>query len=284
MVDTPEEERMQMHAFTRPSSQLRLKVRDTLLRSLRHSSLYRRLVVANKEKGARTKTVGQALHKKFTHSPWEGTSFLKFIYGQLNNGKLAMRYGHSPTDECPLCHMPDSCTHIAGECLNHEALRISRHNAVCQLIHAAIRKTTKGRGALHSAPDLVMAMADTGKQPMTTRDSIELLSPTSEDINIPPTTKTHQHVWLARLTTSEDVRCRRHTGVSQDPRYNHWGLFAAAGDAECTAAPTRIPDWVLPQGETHMLFDAGHGTTPDLIYARGVPDTTSPDPTSFDRK
>ena len=76
-----EAERLQMHTFMRPSSQLRLKVRDALLRSLHHSSLYRRLIViANKEKGARTKTVGQVLHKKLTHSPWEGISLLKFIY------------------------------------------------------------------------------------------------------------------------------------------------------------------------------------------------------------
>ena len=31
-----------------------------------------------------------------------------------------------------------------------------------------------------------------------------------------------------------------------------------------------------------MLFEAGHGTSPDLIYARGVPNTPSLDPTSFD--
>ena len=135
-----------MHAFTRPSSQLRLKVRDALLRSLHHSSLYRRLIVANKEKGARTKTVGQALHTKLTHSLWEGTSLLKFIYGQLCNGKRAMGYGHALTDESRLCHMPDSCTHIAGECPDHETLRISRHNAACQLIHAALRKTAKREG------------------------------------------------------------------------------------------------------------------------------------------
>jgi hypothetical protein len=98
--------------------------------------------------------VGQALHKKLNHSSWEGTSLLKFIYGQLYNGKLAMRYGHAPTDECPLCHMPDSCTYIDGEYPDHEALRITRHNAACQLIHAAIRKTAKEGGALHSAPDL----------------------------------------------------------------------------------------------------------------------------------
>ena len=33
-----------------------------------------------------------------------------------------------------------------------------------------------------------------------------------------------------------------------------------------------------------MLFDAGNGTAPDLIYARGVPNTPSPDPTSFNKK
>ena len=33
-----------------------------------------------------------------------------------------------------------------------------------------------------------------------------------------------------------------------------------------------------------MMFDAGHGATLDLIYARGVPNTPSPDPTSFNKK
>jgi hypothetical protein len=73
---TPDADRLQMHACTRPSPQLRKKVRDALLRSLHHSSLYWRLVVASKEKGARTKTVAQTLHMKLTHSPWEGTALL----------------------------------------------------------------------------------------------------------------------------------------------------------------------------------------------------------------
>jgi hypothetical protein len=178
-----------MHAFTRPSLQLRLKVRDALLHSLHHSSLYRRFIVANKKKGARTKTIGQVLHKKLTRSPWKGTALLKFIYGQLYKGKLAMRYGHAPTDEFPLCHMLDSCTHIVGECPDHKALRNSRYNAACQLVHAAIRKTAKGGGALHSASDLILVMADTCAQPMTTRDSLESLSPTSEDTDPSPTTE-----------------------------------------------------------------------------------------------
>jgi hypothetical protein len=32
------------------------------------------------------------------------------------------------------------------------------------------------------------------------------------------------------------------------------------------------------------LFEAGHGTAPNRFYARGVPVTPSPDPTSFDKK
>ncbi len=179
-----------MHAFARPSPQLRTKVREALLRSLHHSSLYRRLILANKEKGARTKTVGQAIHKKLTHSPREGTSLLKFLYGQLYNGKLALRYRHAPTDECPLCHMPDSCTYLAGECPDPEALRISRHIAACQLVHAVIRKAVKGGGALHSAPNLKLVIADTCVQPMTTGNSIEYLSTTSEYTDPSPTKET----------------------------------------------------------------------------------------------
>ncbi len=166
--------------------------------------MYMRLIIANKEKGTCTKTVGQALHKKLTHSPWEGNSLLKFIYGQLCIGKLAKRYGHALTDECPLCHMPDSCTHIAGKFPDHEAMRISCHNAAYQLIHAAMYKTAKGGGALYSAPGLVLVMEDTGTQPMTTGVSIESLSPTSDKTNLSPTTEippppTHTHVWFAPL-------------------------------------------------------------------------------------
>ncbi len=113
-----------------------------------------RLLVANKIKGARLQTLGRAIYRKLTSQSKEGTTRFKFIYGQLYNGKLAQGHGHAVTDDCPLCHKPDSCTHIASECPDHEALRIGRHNAACQLIHAAIRKNVKGGGALHSAPDL----------------------------------------------------------------------------------------------------------------------------------
>jgi hypothetical protein len=119
---------------------------------------------------------------------------------------------------------------------------------------------------------------------MTTGDSIESRSPTSEDTDPSPTTETIPHDWLAPLPTKEDIRRRRHTDVYLDPKYNHWVLSAAAGDEECTTSPSRIPDWVSPHEETQLLFEAGHGTAPDLIYARKVPDIPSPDPTSFDKK
>ena len=126
-------------------------------------------------------------------------------------------------------------------------MRISRHNAACQLVHAVIRETAKGGGALHSAPDLVLVMADTGTHPMTTGDYVESLSPTSEDTNLSPTTETPPtHDWFAPMSTSEEIRHRLHTDVSQAPRYNQWGLSAAVGDDECTAAPRRILNWVLP--------------------------------------
>ena len=81
---------------------------------------------------------------------------------------------------------------------------------------------------------------------MTIGDSIETLSPTSEDTDQSPITEPIPHDRFAPLPTTEEIRRKRHTDVSMDPRYNHWGLSATAGDAECTAAPSRIPDWVLP--------------------------------------
>jgi len=119
---------------------------------------------------------------------------------------------------------------------------------------------------------------------MTTGEFLESLSPHTDDTNSPPSPETPQHDWLAPLPTVEGIRRKCHTDVSQNPIYNYWGLSATEGDAECTTAPRRIPDWVLPQVETQPLFQTGHGTAPDIIYARVLPDSPSPDPTSFDRK
>jgi hypothetical protein len=62
------------------------------------------------------------------------------------------------------------------------------------------------------------------------------------------------------------------------------GLSASDYDAECTAAHNRVPPWVNPPEETHALFEAGHDTTPGLIYARGIPDTPHPGMSTTDKK
>ena len=56
------------------------------------------------------------------------------------------------------------------------------------------------------------------------------------------------------------------------------------GDLECTEVPTRIPDSILALETQETLFRAGLGTARDLIYARGVPDTPSPDPSTLESK
>ena len=291
-----------MHAFTRPSHQLRKKVRAATLRSLHHTSLYRRIILQAKTTGANTASTGIALHTRLRDNPKEGTNLLKFIYGQLYNGKLAKLYGHAPSDECPLCHLPDSCTHIAGDCKAHKNLTISRHNAACQLVHAAIRNSAKGGGALYSAEDLRLVMADAGTQSQTTAEELASLdTPTLHDPHTGHRQEDDSEDWLAPLPTAAESRHRthtypfsqsppppeigvaqhrRHVDVSQDPRY---AQDTTDGDHECTTAPSRIPEWILPLEVQDSLFSAGHGTAPDLIYARGVPDSPKPDPTTFDR-
>jgi hypothetical protein len=172
----PDRERLQMHAYTRPSHQLRNKVRQALMRSLHYTSLYRRLILKRVEMGTTTKYVWQAIHRRLTANAWEGSTLLKFLYDQLYNGKLAKRYGNTPIDECPLCHRPDSCTHIAGECPHHKALTINRHTAACQLVHVAIWNTAKGEGALHRSPDLVLISVDACRNPQTSQCSLDSLS------------------------------------------------------------------------------------------------------------
>ena len=170
-----------MRAFTKPSQQLRDKVRPALLRSLHQTSLYRRLLLRAIAGGARTAAVGQALHSRISRNPKEGVDILKYLHGQYYTGKQAMRYGHAPTDACPLCGLPDSCTHIAGECPAHTIQIISKHNAACQLTHAAIRKAFKGGGALHPCHSIRLASADAGSKPQT--NGTQLAGLTTQDIS-----------------------------------------------------------------------------------------------------
>ena len=149
-----------MHAFTRPSQQLRQKVRDALLQGLHQTSFYRHLMLANKKRGAHTHKVDKAIHNRLCPNIEKvQPSEIPYMASYTTSNS---RYGPAPTDECPLYYKPDSCTHIARECPSHKTLTISRHNAACQLIYAPIWKSAKGGAILHSAPDLALLTADTG--------------------------------------------------------------------------------------------------------------------------
>jgi hypothetical protein len=89
---------------------------------------------------------------------------------------------------------------------------------------------------------------------------------------------------LDPLPSTEAIRIKRHADVSYDPRYSYLFPIASYYDAECTAAPSRIPLWVLPPEEAQALHDGGHGTSPYLIYARGVPDTPDPGQSIFNKR
>jgi hypothetical protein len=88
--------------------------------------------------------------------------------------------------------------------------------------------------------------------------------------------------WRDPLPYTEAIRIERHTNASQDPRYILQDLSASYYDAECTAAPSRIPPWIQPAEKA--LIEGGHGTTPDLTYAREVPDSPDPGIANFDKK
>ena len=64
MVDNPGSKPLSNARFTRHSHQLRPKVRASTLRSMHHTSIYRRLILQAKNQGATTATTGTALHAR----------------------------------------------------------------------------------------------------------------------------------------------------------------------------------------------------------------------------
>ncbi len=126
--------------------------------------------------------------------------------------------------------------------------------------------------------------ADAGTRDQTTiGDLAFLLTLPLEDKDTLPDPETGMAVtdWLPPLPrVTGAAQHQRHTDVSQDPRYETYPNT----DSECTDAPSRIPSWILPDVTQYSLHKAGYGTAPDLIYARGIPDSPRPDPNTFDRK
>ena len=111
-----------------------------------------------------------------------------------------------------------------------------------QLANLYTRLSAKHRkgGGLHSAPDLTLIAADTGNLPQTTTANLATLSPQVRSSNLQGPDHTSSTDWFDPIP-SLVPRNRRHTDVSEDPRYNLGCFSAAELDAECATASRRIP-------------------------------------------
>ena len=83
-------------AFTRPSKQFRNRVKPRVLAGLYHTSLYRRLILQASKHGARLATTASQITKRRASDPAQATQLLKFLWGQLYNGKIAHDMDSNP--------------------------------------------------------------------------------------------------------------------------------------------------------------------------------------------
>ena len=217
-----------MHTLTKTSNRIRLIVRNATLRSLHHTYLYIRLILKAKDQGARTKTVGTALHSYIRKSPKDGITILKFLYGQLYNGKLAYIYKLAPTDACPLCGLPVSCTHIAGECKSYNNQSISRHNVACQLTNAALKTAFNEDDTIYSPHDLKLITMDAGTKHQTTDEDLSELNTSSPHTqnDLTPSTS-HGTEWLASARPPPTLHRNRRANVAIDTK-----ILSKQGEAE----------------------------------------------------
>jgi hypothetical protein len=146
----PEGERLHMHAFTRPSQQLRHKVRQALIRSLHYASLYRRLLVANKNNGARLQIVGWAIYRKLN-------SMLRKAPPSLNlymaNFTMANSHRDMATRLRMSAHYATSRTHAHTSRVSALTTKLSASVGTMPRVSSFTRPPAKPRkGEAHSTP------------------------------------------------------------------------------------------------------------------------------------
>jgi hypothetical protein len=95
----------------------------------------------------------------------ERRTALQYRCGQLYNNKLAMRWGHTTTDKCPLCGQPDGGHHIASGCKALTKMYLARHHQAGRMILKAI---LKGERAAETA------YADVGSKENLQKDGASL--------------------------------------------------------------------------------------------------------------
>jgi hypothetical protein len=150
-----------------------------------------------------------------------------------------------------------------------------------------IRQASKGGAALHRSP-LTLLTCDAGVISQTTPAQLTALLSDSPSPPQPPHDEEISH--LLDLIDPDyflPTASRTYTDVTIDPKRLLAHLYdphdPTALDSKTTSAPSYIPPWVLPTTQLDSLRQRGLGVTPDLIYARGVPNVANPDPSSFDK-
>ena len=198
----------------------------------------------------------------------------KFMWGQLYNGKLALRYGHAKNDNCPLCGYPDSCTHIGSGCKKQSGLYINRHNAAVRCISNFL--STGPTGADSLLADMRLISCDAGTQPLPDPTDLPALLDLQEAI-----LAQWADVDLDDLPCGTDTRG---TDVSLDPAALQLALDRLHMTSEHPiSTPRRLPDWLLPEDVSDALREEAAGVTPDIVMVHGVKDFLIPDPSTYDR-
>jgi len=150
-------------------------------------------------------------------------------------------YKLAPTDSCPLCGLPDSCTQIAGECKSHINQIINRHNISCQLTYSAIRIAFKGGSTIYSPHDLRPITMDTRTIHQTTdEDQSDLNIPSPRDQNDQPPPTLQDAEWLAPLGPPSTLRKNRRVDVSIETKIPSLQGEAETRDNKGAAVHTRL--------------------------------------------
>ncbi len=165
----------------------------------------------------------------------------------------------APADACALCAMPDSCTHIAGQCSHHNNYIISRQNASCQLTHATTRTAFKGGGTIYPPQDLRLVSSDAGIKNQTIEEDLDaFILPPSQDHEYHSQHQQQQQQlllllllttdWLNHhsLPTTPHPQRNRRVDMSIDMKTLPPQGAATIHDEEGAAAPRYIPAWALP--------------------------------------
>ena len=177
-------------------------------------------------------------------------------------------------------------THCGGMPSQHRS-HYKKNNAAVQLVHAMIRHASKGGAALQRSP-LTLLTCDAGVISQTTSAQLTALL---SDGPSPPQPAPEGEV--AHLVDLIDPDCflpntsPNYADVTIDPKRLLPHLYkpheSTNSDIEATTAPSYIPPWILSTEQTNKLRHQGLGVTPDLIYARGVPNVPNPNPSSFNK-